>query len=370
MFVHKQLNSNHCHKCLHSNNYLLKTIRNSPSHQPPLQQPTLEHQSRQLLHQLQLPQDLGKALDGEDAESHVDELNGLECRRPKQRAFDGSIPSQGQDGCKSYKNCASCLLYNGLEPECNTDKCRHGAETLSTASCVKQTPGDSDTHDETDYVLQDCQMTCSASGSAQFPVEGVQQIDNVEKQTYSDGYDESYQMEMDNGQPKSGTVLTSGAALDAGRLTSNDATIFRDHQASCDITQEIYHLASSNVSLEIEQHLRALQMESIQHLWEEVPFLQNWKYEVLVSHQLGNTANSTHQADCNNCSQQIHGSERDQDSTESAVAAQQKIGNNQRAKTNPTRTRASQMELVLIVTGTVTDVPQTSPHLVSGVIIV
>jgi hypothetical protein len=29
-----------------------------------------------------------------------------------------------------------------------------------------------------------------------------------------------------------------------------------------------------------------------------------------------------------------------------------------------------QVQLVLIVTGTVTDVPQTSPHLVSGVIIV
>jgi hypothetical protein len=216
-------------------------------------------------------------------------------------------------------------------------KCRHGTKTLSTTSCVKQTPGDSDTHDETDYVLQDCQMTCSAFGSAQYPVdEGVQQIDNVDKQTYSDGdgYDESSQMEMDDGQLESGKVLMSGAALDAGRLTNNDATIFRDHQASCDITKEVYHLASSNVSPEIEQHVRALQMESIQHLWEEAPFLQNWKYEVLVSHQLGNTANPTRRADCNNCSQEIQGSERDQDSTESAVEAQQKIRNNQRAKTS------------------------------------
>jgi hypothetical protein len=180
-------------------------------------------------------------------------------------------------------------------------------------------------------------MTCSASGSAQYPVdEDVQQIDNVDIQTYSDGdgYDKSSQMDMNDGQPENGTVLMSGAALDAGRLTSNDATIFRDHQASCDVTQEVYHLAGSNDSLEIEQHVRALQMESIQHLWEEVPFLQNWKYEVLVSHQLRNTVNPTLQADCNNCSQEIHGSERDHDSTESAVSAQQKIGNHERAKTS------------------------------------
>jgi hypothetical protein len=32
--------------------------------------------------------------------------------------------------------------------------------------------------------------------------------------------------------------------------------------------------------------------------------------------------------------------------------------------------RAEQRQLVLIVTGTVTDIPQTSPHLVSGIIIV
>jgi hypothetical protein len=322
----------------HDNAYIQSTTVLKQTRNTPMVPQSLQPQDHSL------PQDIRKALDGEDGDKGAYESDALDCRHPKQRAVDGSIHSQGQDGYKSYKHCLNCLVCNGPEPECNPNKCSHKAEILSTASCVKQTPGDSDTHDETDYLLQDCQMTCSASVSAQYPVdegvqqvdEGVQQIDNVDKQTYSDGdgYDESSQMEMDDGQPERGKVLMSGAALDAGRLTSNDATIFRDHQASCDITQEVYHLACSNVSPEMEQHVRALQMESIQHLWEEAPFLQNLKYEVLVSHQLGNTANPTRQANCNNCSQELHGSERDQDSTESAVEAQQKIGNNQRAKTS------------------------------------
>ncbi|XP_056014228.1 uncharacterized protein LOC125674963 isoform X3 [Ostrea edulis] len=54
-----------------------------------------------------------------------------------------------------------------------------------------------------------------------------------------------------------------------------------------------------------ERHMRALQMEAIRCLWKEVQSLQNWKSEVLNTHQFKNTVDSSHQDDSYNYSQEI-----------------------------------------------------------------
>lgn len=51
--------------------------------------------------------------------------------------------------------------------------------------------------------------------------------------------------------------------------------------------------------------MRALQMEAIRCLWKEVQSLQNWKSEVLNTHQFKNTVDSSHQDDSYNYSQEI-----------------------------------------------------------------